>query len=149
MKKKTSYSEKLLDPRWQRKRLEIFNRDNWQCKRCDTTHKTLHVHHKKYESGREPWEYENELLVTLCADCHEHETLNYNEELNELIDFIKIKLTTNGIFYLSCILGNYKFERSHDDVVRALDFVCQTKYLNIIFNHIDNGDCPWEIEDDE
>ena len=24
-----SYSDKLKDPRWQRKRLEIFERDNW------------------------------------------------------------------------------------------------------------------------
>jgi len=71
----SDYSEKLKDPRWQRKRLEILNRDNFTCVCCDDTTKTLHVHHIKYIYGREPWEYENELLETLCVDCHEAQTL--------------------------------------------------------------------------
>lgn len=30
----------------------------------------LHVHHKYYIVGRKPWDYSNEVLVTLCSDCH-------------------------------------------------------------------------------
>lgn len=68
-----SYSEKLKDPRWQRKRLEIFERDNWMCKKCEDSSKTLHVHHKEYHTGKEPWDYLNSFLETLCETCHAKE----------------------------------------------------------------------------
>lgn len=68
------YSEKLKDPRWQKKRLEIFNRDEWYCRLCQDNEQTLHVHHLFYQKGKEPWEYENEYLITLCSNCHEEET---------------------------------------------------------------------------
>lgn len=68
---KGSYRAKLLDPRWQRKRLEILERDGWECQDCGDEKTTLHVHHTYYERGREPWEYENESLLTLCAPCHD------------------------------------------------------------------------------
>jgi 5-methylcytosine-specific restriction endonuclease McrA len=64
-----TYSEKLKDPRWQKKRLEILSRDNWTCIDCSDSKKTLTVHHCRY-SG-EPWEIENNFLMTLCMDCHE------------------------------------------------------------------------------
>lgn len=73
---KLTYSEKLKDPRWQRKRLEIFQRDEWKCLGCGTADTTLHVHHLKY-SG-EPWDVENEFLETLCEKCHDvRENGNY------------------------------------------------------------------------
>lgn len=65
-----SYSDLLKDPRWQRKRLEILERDEWMCQNCGTETVTLHVHHGYYAKGRKPWEYENESLRTLCEDCH-------------------------------------------------------------------------------
>jgi hypothetical protein len=74
MAAKSSYSEKLKDPRWQRKRLEILQRDNFTCKRCESTTETLHVHHRYYLPKCEPWGYEPDALVTLCAGCHEYET---------------------------------------------------------------------------
>ena len=70
MAKKT-YSELLKDPRWQRKRLEILNRDGWKCQSCLDSESTLHVHHKHYHKGRQPWEYEDHELITLCEACHE------------------------------------------------------------------------------
>lgn len=66
-----TYREKLLDPRWQRKRLEILNRANFSCELCGDASKTLHVHHGYYERGLEPWDYENETLRCLCDSCHE------------------------------------------------------------------------------
>lgn len=66
-----SYFELLKDPRWQRKRLEIFNRDDWTCTSCFNKDKTLHVHHKKYKWGKKPWEYDDDSLTTLCEECHE------------------------------------------------------------------------------
>ena len=32
--------------------------------------KVLNVHHRYYINGKNPWEYDNEALVTLCEDCH-------------------------------------------------------------------------------
>lgn len=66
-----TYREKLLDPRWQKRRLEIFHRDNFTCKDCGSSKKTLHVHHHWYESQKDPWDYPDACLVTLCFECHE------------------------------------------------------------------------------
>ena len=68
----TAYENKLKDPRWQRKRLEILDRDDWACTGCGDESNTLHVHHKRYTKGSEPWEYEGEDLTTLCEECHDY-----------------------------------------------------------------------------
>lgn len=71
-----TYFEKLKDPRWQKKRLEALARYYWTCERCGDTESTLHVHHRQYFKGREPWEYEVGQLAVLCEDCHgtQHES---------------------------------------------------------------------------
>lgn len=66
-----TYAEKLKDPRWQKKRLEILQRDDFTCQVCFDNTNTLHVHHLSYEKGIEPWEYPGCSLITLCASCHE------------------------------------------------------------------------------
>lgn len=66
----SSYAAKLKDPRWQRKRLEILQRSDWSCESCGDRTSTLHVHHKQYIKGREPWEYEASGLEALCEKCH-------------------------------------------------------------------------------
>jgi ribosomal protein L37AE/L43A len=68
-----TYAEKLLDPKWQKKRLEILQRDNFTCQGCLDKESTLHVHHKTYIKGREPWDYDNYNFITLCETCHEIE----------------------------------------------------------------------------
>ena len=65
------YSEKLQDPRWQKKRLEILDRDGWACRACCSKENTLHVHHIFYLPNIEPWDVPNGLLITFCKDCHE------------------------------------------------------------------------------
>lgn len=67
------YAEKLKDPRWQRKRLEIFMRDGWTCCECGDSKSELQLHHKKYIKGREPWEYADHYFKTLCVNCHKRE----------------------------------------------------------------------------
>ena len=66
-----TYVEKLKHPKWQKKRLEILERDDFTCQDCGRTDKTLHVHHFYYERNKMPWEYPCEHLITLCAPCHE------------------------------------------------------------------------------
>jgi hypothetical protein len=75
------YLELLRDPRWQRKRLEILERDGWECTFCGDTKTTLHVHHRYYKRGKKPWEYDDEALTTLCETCHAKVT-----ETKRLID---------------------------------------------------------------
>lgn len=74
-----NYSEKLKDPRWQRKRLEIMERDGFKCVRCGNGEKTLNVHHLAYKWKLKPWEYPNNWLQTLCEPCHEclHESASF------------------------------------------------------------------------
>lgn len=68
-KETTQYQQFLKDGRWQRRRLEIMERDGFKCCDCGTTD-DLHVHHIQYISGLYPWEYDDEDLITLCAKCH-------------------------------------------------------------------------------
>jgi hypothetical protein len=67
-----SYSDKLKDPKWQQKRLRVFEKAGFRCGRCHVETKMLHVHHAYYEKGVKPWEYPDESLHCLCVDCHEH-----------------------------------------------------------------------------
>ncbi len=69
-----SYAEKLRDPRWQRKRLEIMQRDCFRCLECGDAGETLNVDHGYYEYGRDPWDYPDWSLRTLCRTHHEHIT---------------------------------------------------------------------------
>ena len=66
-----SYSEKLKDPRWQRRRLEIMERDGWKCVMCKRKNQTLHVHHVAYLRGVDPWEHPRRGLISLCEKCHD------------------------------------------------------------------------------
>ena len=67
---KESYSALLKKPQWQKRRLEIYQRDEWKCQCCNDTETELHVHHKVYRDGLNPWQYEDNELITLCANCH-------------------------------------------------------------------------------
>jgi 5-methylcytosine-specific restriction endonuclease McrA len=64
------YAAKFKDPRWQKKRLQILERDKWACSVCGDASSTLHVHHGYYESKYEPWDYSDDTLHTLCEECH-------------------------------------------------------------------------------
>lgn len=65
-----TYAQKLKDPRWQKARLEVLNRDGWSCQCCGDSENTLFVHHGYYLFGVEPWDHPPESLHTLCEDCH-------------------------------------------------------------------------------
>jgi hypothetical protein len=62
------YSDKLKSPLWQRKRLEVMQRYCFKCRLCGDTETSLHIHHLEY-SG-EPWQVDNDKLITICEDCH-------------------------------------------------------------------------------
>lgn len=66
------YSDKLRDPRWQRKRLEAMQRDDFTCQACRSKTQTLNVHHFRYNGN--PWDAALADLETLCETCHERRT---------------------------------------------------------------------------
>jgi hypothetical protein len=70
MSKESAYSKLLRDPRWQKKRLELFEDYGWRCAKCSSEEKTLNVHHWYYDNALTPWDYPNKALCVLCEDCH-------------------------------------------------------------------------------
>lgn len=113
-----SYSEYLKDPRWQKKRLEIFERDEWECRGCFDTTKTLHVHHTHYEKGLKPWEYENYSLITLCEDCHKRmrtRRLNSDDIIALECGYIK-----NGLMATTAVFSCNR--NDNDIIVTFLDY---------------------------
>ncbi len=88
------YSQKLKDPRWQKKRLEIMQRDGFKCTCCGDSTSTLNVNHLRY-SG-DPWEAEDKYLETLCECCHDWRTF-FNDYIKgwATVDIQKISLAIN------------------------------------------------------
>ena len=85
----TSYSDKLKDPRWQKMRLKVLERDGFICQGCCDTETTLHVHHNIYEYGKDPWEYDIKDLITLCESCHEDEKENCQKVNKDIARYLR------------------------------------------------------------
>lgn len=66
-----SYSEKLTDPRWQKRRLKVLEYAHWRCQICGAKDKTLHCHHSYYTKGKEPWQYPDGAIIAVCDPCHQ------------------------------------------------------------------------------
>lgn len=125
----SKYSELLRDPRWQKKRLEILQRDSWQCQNCDEKDKTLHIHHCYYEHGKMPWEYKSSSLLTLCEECHKAETVNFsNTSLHPFIqDLASFGLTGSDIEELSISIWEGKFMPPRKDLINLLNTIFRYK----------------------
>ena len=70
-----SYGALLFDKRWINRRSEILSKDGNKCVICFET-ESLQVHHRQYHFTQSdnkfklPWEYPDNLMVTLCEKCH-------------------------------------------------------------------------------
>jgi len=71
-----TYGKLLFDKRWSSRRAEILARDNHCCVVCAAGDK-LQVHHRQYHyivqlrQYKAPWDYADNLMVTLCERCHQ------------------------------------------------------------------------------
>lgn len=131
MPKKT-YSEKLKDPRWQKKRLEILNRDNWTCQSCGDKETTLHVHHVSYRG--EPWEAPDDAMYCYCEECHDisHKKKKLAPFERKLID-----ITLDDFFYLE-----FPYEKMEkQDLIKLLKLNERRKIATRkkIFQLLNNG----------
>lgn len=69
----------------------------------------LQVHHCKYESGRQPWEYPDEVLRTLCDECHE---IRHSIE-KECVDALLLLLAKSTRHELYAIVEKLRFKNHH------------------------------------
>jgi hypothetical protein len=103
----STYSEKLRHPKWQKKRLEILNRDNFTCKMCNDTETELHIHHLEYNG--DPHEVSIDKLLTVCKHCHFILEDAKKQDINVIKiedgGWYKIAMSKNGIAYYSLDYG--------------------------------------------
>ena len=104
-----AYREKFKDPRWQKCRLKILNRDDWACQLFGDKGSTLHVHHRYYTPKTDPWEYPDRAFVTLCEDCHEVETEFIAESVLLLTQTIKEMFFSGDIIELASAFSFNQF----------------------------------------
>ena len=104
--KKEEFIEQIKSPQWQKRRLEIMQRDDFTCQHCLSKNRTLTVHHKMYIKGRKYWEYEDDCLITLCERCHKYEH-DYKNELYDEFSRIITQFEKYGLSYnlLSCLIA--------------------------------------------
>lgn len=124
------YSDKLKDPRWQKKRLEIFNRDGWRCLICEESEQTLHIHHVFYNKNEEPWDTPSGFLITVCEECHTNNSCGINcDDCKEYgVNCFGNEAGTNGIRPLisSLLESVYKINTKHNSL---LDKFCKARTL--------------------
>ncbi|HEX6427984.1 MAG TPA: HNH endonuclease signature motif containing protein [Niastella sp.] len=147
-----TYKEKLLDPRWQRRRLDILNRADFKCEieGCWCSDETLHVHHLDYISGNEPWEYPDEYLMAVCASCHE--MISQERPGYEKIIISNYRLKLKDHFIQKCaadVFQKYKdlhqliyllWECNEQDVVNVLILLSNKELPAEILKPIENAE---------
>lgn len=97
---KKRYLQQLDNPNWKLKASNIRKRDNYECQLCGTQGKSkvLEVHHLRYIDGKDPWDYDDGDLVTLCHRCHEKlHAFNYLTTLERYDYFYHTGLEGVGI----------------------------------------------------
>lgn len=128
-----TYQEKLKDPRWEKKRLQILNRDKFTCIHCGDTENTLHVHHKSYHDN--PWDAPDHELKTLCEDCHSIQHSNLSRLERMLYD--RIVSTNHQIrYWTNLFLEDYKrakeFAALEEEFIKDEEFINKLKKIGLI-----------------
>lgn len=134
-----TYSEKLKDPRWQRKRLEVLQRDDFMCRWCGDNESTLHVHHLSYSA--DPWETPEGQLLTLCENCHEADHVERQRAEKALLKSIREKGFNYGHVYSIAAGFNYmKPFHNYDVMSSVIDWLLQNEELlkNITEQYFEN-----------
>jgi hypothetical protein len=124
--RRAEYLAKFKDPRWQKMRLEIMNRDEFACQRCFDSESTLNVHHRYYLADKDPWEYPLEALVTLCEDCHEQETENRSEDERAMMLALRKHFLSAEIINLALSFASMKLTHTPEVVADAIGWAVET-----------------------
>jgi hypothetical protein len=137
-----TYSEKLRDPRWQKKRLQVLERDNWTCKMCSDKETELHVDHTSY-SG-EPWEALDDQLQTLCKHCHkmmtDWRTIMGRVGISGIKSLIRSSPGANHVlFFVRFEDESTSFIEYSNGKYQMIGFVKDSIFLNNVISFIQNG----------
>ncbi len=142
-----------MHPKWQKKRLQVLNRDGFKCRLCDDTETALHVHHLKY-TQKLPQDEPIENLITYCSDCHS--VVEYFKQNNNNVVICKVlkftspqiptafivKTTDNNLFFGNFNNNTVQFywgltEGYSDTLVRFIENKKGCKKTNV--NVLNNG----------
>ena len=120
---KQSYSEKLRDPRWQKLRLKVMERDGFKCLACGDDKSPLNVHHLIYLDN--PWESPIEALETLCEICHKEREDRQKRALKAIRLFPTKDYLQRGDRMLHAVIGMVLFPKYPDSKRYWLEMLCQ------------------------
>ena len=128
-----TYAEKLKHPKWQRRRLEVMQRDNFKCIYCGSEERTLHVHHIFYT--KDPWDAPGEHLQTLCDFCH-----YFIEKLKKKDINILSLHCINGVFISLCskLMVHLYFSKNELYVIDFNIFIENKSLWDDLINYIKN-----------
>lgn len=113
------YKEQIKSPKWQKRRLEIMQKDNFTCQLCGDTESMLNVHHLTYHKDKKIWEYEDWELITLCENCHKEEHSSMDDVINE-IESIKSRGVTMREIISALNSIDISLYLGHDDCIYNL-----------------------------
>ena len=124
------YSEKLKDPRWQKKRLQVMEKAKFKCVECGDSKSTLAVHHSVYFKGNDPWDYPDELLRCFCEKCHErHHSLRQEmAALSGMMDITRMSSVVGYMYALSGVIHKNKHK-----VVQFANIEMAVGYFSALF----------------
>lgn len=142
MTTKKTYYEKLKDPRWQKLRLQVLNKSEFHCEVCGDGESTLHVHHKEYIKGREPWDYEPSQLATICENCHEeiHSSL---DGLKNACSYINLDGPCDRDFFKYLISGAIDLPIGDDTHGYHKRIYEAGRYIEFIVAHLECMQVNW------
>lgn len=128
------YSEKLKDPKWREKRFKILSRDDHRCTQCGQDDGKLDVHHLYYLDYKEPWEYDNDALKTLCDACHEQWHFDQNRcEGSFLRAFYQKGFAPHQLLDLASGFNKLELEASRNIITTAIELMLGDKKVRNAF----------------
>lgn len=139
-----NYFDLLRCEEWKNKRQIILKRDSFRCTKCNKTYtikvysgqNTLHlfmdktpnpnneyinlqIHHSLYIYNKLPWEYDDEILITLCNLCHQN--LHNNEDV-----MVWDEQKYNKLIFGSCErCGGKGYIKEYRNIQNGICFKCR------------------------
>jgi len=71
---------------------------------CKDSTTQLEIHHTEYFEGKKPWEYPDNMLMTLCHKCHQEEQKRYMHEIYLLQAFRTSRYTAMELLAIAQML---------------------------------------------
>jgi len=128
----SEFFEKYKDVRWQKKRLEVLEFNGWACECCGEDNEQLHVHHKRYLKGRNPWDYDVEQLSAVCGDCHRG-LGEQNDLLNKVLSLVPVHDPIGAPDLPYLIAGMYGLEIGKENIGKEILYELGSKIVGNYF----------------